>query len=314
MSERNVRAETALPGKEYQGDAQSGKSAGVIGSDTPAVEEKPPVHKLPEVDRKPKQNIPVEVVNAIKAIEGGPLALKVYMDNCVKCGTCATVCPVYFGEPAKKYNPAARSDLIRSIYRKHSTTTGQLLGGLVGARDYRPGEIEEWVEHFYTCTGCRRCAAYCPMGIDNSVITRKGRAILDKLGLTPDTMKRVVEVSLETGNTDGASPEALKAAIEFLEEEMKDEHGIDIKIPVDVKGAEYFYVPPSGDVLVNPEATTGIAKVFYTLGMQDKWTMSSRLFDGANYGLFTGDDASMKADNQPYIEEAKRLGAKVLFM
>ena len=95
---------------------------------------------------------------------------------------------------------------------------------------------------------------------------------------------------------------------------MKDEHGVDIKIPVDVEGAEYFYVPPSGDVLVNPEATTGIAKVFHVLGMQDKWTMSSRLFDGANYGLFTGDDASMKADNKPYIEEAKRLGVNVLFM
>ncbi|UCC79529.1 MAG: (Fe-S)-binding protein [Candidatus Zixiibacteriota bacterium] len=257
---------------------------------------------------------PESIIKAIRAIDDGPKVLKLYMEMCARCGTCAAQCPVYFGDSARKYNPVERSDLIRSIYKKYCTTSGKLLGGLVGARDYREGELEEWAEHFYTCTGCRRCASFCPMGIDNSVITRKGRAILDAAGITPETMSKVVQISLDTGNTDGATPEAFRAAIDFLEEEMKDEHGIDIKIPVDCEGVEYFYVPPSGDVLVNPEATTGVAKVFFVLGMQDKWTMSSRYFDGANYGLFTGSDADMKADNKPYIEEAKRLGCKVLFM
>jgi Fe-S oxidoreductase len=127
-------------------------------------------------------------------------------------------------------------------------------------------------------------------------------------------MRKVVEVSLKTHNTDGASPEALKAAVSFLKEEMRDEHGTDIDIPVDVVGAKYFYVPPSGDVLVNIEATTGIAKVFHALGMGDQWTMSSECFDGANYGLFTGNDAHMKADNKPYVEEAIRLGCEYMFM
>jgi len=254
------------------------------------------------------------VLKAVTAIDNGPKVLKLYMEACAKCGTCSTVCPIYAGRADKDYNPAWRSDLIRRIYKKHCTTAGKLLGSLVGAGDYQDGEIESWARHFYTCTGCRRCATYCPLGIDNSVITRKGRAILDQLGLTPQTMKRVVEISLKTGNTDGASPESFKAAIAFLEEEMRDEHGIDIRIPVDVEGAEYFYVPPSGDVLVNPEATTGIAKVFHVLGLGDRWTMSSRFFDGANYGLFTGNDVNMKDDNKAYVEEAKRLGVKYMFM
>ena len=54
----------------------------------------------------------------------------------------------------------------------------------------------------------------------------------------------------------------------------------------------------------------GIAKIFHVLGQSDNWTMSSKCFDGANYGLFTGDDASMKADNKLYVDEAKRLGVK----
>jgi Fe-S oxidoreductase len=256
-----------------------------------------------------------KIIEAIKAIKNGPQVLKLAMEMCAKCGTCATACPIYYGSDDKKYNPAVRSDILRSIYKRYATTTGKLLRGLVGARDYEEGEIEKWAEQFYACTACRRCAQYCPFGIDNSVVTRKARTILDEAGLTPEVLQKVIKVSLETGNTDGASPKAFKNAIEFLEEEMKDEHdGEDIKIPVDVVGAEYFYVPPSGDVLVMPEATQGIAKIFHVLGLGDKWTMSSRYFDGANYGLFTGSDPDMLADNKPYIEEAKRLKCKTLFM
>jgi Fe-S oxidoreductase len=255
-----------------------------------------------------------KIVSSITAIDKGPKVLKLYMDNCVKCGTCASVCPIYYGDNTQELNPAWRSDLVRKIFKKHCTTSGKVLGAMAGARDYTDGEIKEWVKHFYTCSGCRRCASFCPMGIDNSVITRKGRAILDGLGLTPDQMKKVVDISLKTGNTDGAPPEALRASVEFLEEEMEEEHGIKIKIPIDVEGVDYFYVPPSGDVLVNPEATTGIAKVFHVLGLGDRWTMSSHLFDGANYGLFTGNDVHMKEDNKPYVEEAKRLGVKYMFM
>jgi len=261
-----------------------------------------------------EDNVKEVVVGAINAIDKGPRSMRMYMDMCVKCGTCASVCPVYYGKSEKRYNPAERTDLIRRIFKKHNTVSGRLLGKLAGAEDFNPDDLEDWREIFYECTGCRRCALYCPFGIDHSVITRKGRAILDQVGMTPATMQKVVETSLETGNTDGASPEAFKASIDFLEEEMEEEHGVAIKIPVDVKGSDYFYVPPSGDVLVNPEATMGVAKVFHVLGMSDKWTMSSKCFDGANYGLFTGDDAAMKADNKLYVDEAKELGVKVLLM
>jgi len=150
------------------------------------------------------------------------------------------------------------------------------------------------------------------MGIDNSVITRKGRAIADSLGWTPERLQKVVKISLETGNTDGANEAALKDTVRFLEEEIKDQCSVDVRIPYDAVGADVFFVPPSGDLLVNPEAVMGIAKVFHKLGQS--WTLSSRAFDGANYGLFTGDDKSMKEDNKVYIDEAKRLGCKTLMM
>jgi len=255
-----------------------------------------------------------QVVDSIKAMKDGPRAMRLYMELCAKCGTCASVCPVYYGKSEKRYNPAERTDLIRRIYNKYNTTSGRLFGKLAGAEDFNPDDLEDWQEIFYECTGCRRCATFCPFGIDHSVITRKGRAILDQLGMTPPTMAKVVQISLETGNTDGAGEKVFRDAIAFLEEEMADEHGVEIKIPIDVEGAEYLHVPPSGDVLVNPEATMGLAKVFHVLGMTDKWTMSSKCFDGANYGLFTGNDGHMKQDNKLYVDTAKALGIKTMLM
>jgi Fe-S oxidoreductase len=270
-----------------------------------------PKEKAPTGPEKDPTRIREEVINSCVGLDNGPRVLKLYMEMCARCGTCAEQCPVYQGDPTKMRNPAVRSDLIRSVFKKRKTVSGRLFGNLVGAADF-DGDMQSFVDAFYECTGCRRCATYCPMGIDNSVVTRKGRAIADKLGWTPSRLLKVIEISLETGNTDGANQAALIETVRFLEEEIQEDCGVDVKIPYDVVGADVFFVPPSGDVLVNPEAVMGIAKVFHKLGVS--WTMSSKAFDGANYGLFTGDDKSMKADNLLYVEEAKRLKAKTLMM
>jgi Fe-S oxidoreductase len=267
---------------------------------------------MSEAVNKSKSEIRDAVVKDIAGLKNGPVPMRVAMEICARCGTCAEVCPVYQGKPESRYHPVLRTDRIRRIYKKQCTAAGKLLGGLAGAEDYKDGDIDEWVDAFYECTGCRRCAFYCPMGIDQSVMTRKGRAIVDKMGLTPKRLLDVINISLETGNTDGCTPEGFIDTVQFLEEEMKDETGIDIPIPIDKAGAEIFFVPPSGDVIVNPEALMGIAKIFYALGID--WTTSSVAFDGANYGLFTGDDEAMKEDNKLYVEEAKKFGAKVMMM
>ncbi len=260
-----------------------------------------------------KKNNDYEVVlKEVGGIKSGPVPLRVAMEICARCGTCAQQCPVYQGKPEARYNPALRTDRIRKIYKRYYTPSGRVLRVFSRSGDLNQREIEEWAETFYECTGCRRCAVYCPMGIDHSVITRKGRAIVHKLGKTPKRLLDVTEISLKTGNTDGCSKEAFINTIQFLESEMKEETGIDIPIPVDKEGSDVFFVPPSGDVLVKPEAVMGIAKIFYVLGVD--WTMSSFMFDGANYGLFTGDDEAMKAENLNCVKEAKRLGCKTLMM
>lgn len=250
------------------------------------------------------------VLAAIASIRDGPAALRLSMEICAKCGVCAEQCPIYQGEEARHHNPAHRSDLIRSLYKRHSTAAGKLLSRAAGLGTYQEGEILEWVERFYECTGCRRCAVYCPLGIDNSVITRKGRAVVNALNLTPRRLLDITNNYLDTGNTEGRTREEFFETVGALEREMARESAVEVRIPIDVVGTQFFYLPPVGDVFVNPRSTMGVAKVFHVAGLS--WTMSSRCFDGANHGLFTGDDVAMRAINKRCVEEARRLQVKNL--
>ena len=47
------------------------------------------------------------------------------------------------------------------------------------------------------------------------------------LGKTPPFLLRIIDTSLETGNTDGANEAALKEVARFLEEEMLEESGVE---------------------------------------------------------------------------------------
>ena len=49
----------------------------------------------PSDGTKSLEEIKMGVVDAVRAIKDGPRAMRLYMETCVKCGTCASVCPVY---------------------------------------------------------------------------------------------------------------------------------------------------------------------------------------------------------------------------
>jgi Fe-S oxidoreductase len=247
------------------------------------------------------------VVKSINAIKNGPRAMQLYMDICAKCGTCAENCHVYYADPRKETNPAARSDLIRNMYKKHNTITGKLL---------RKGELTEadfegWVRSFYECSGCRRCAVFCPYGIDNSVLTRKGRAIIHSLGMSPVRIADTQDISDKFGNDEAQPPRAIRAALEFLEEEIEDETGVKVSIPVDQE-ADIVFVPASADLISFPETQMGVAYFFHLIGAS--WTMATDAVDGANFGLFSGDDAHMKRKNKLLHDACLKYKAKMLII
>jgi Fe-S oxidoreductase len=98
--------------------------------------------------------------------------------------------------------------------------------------------------------------------------------------------------------------------MEDFEEELKDDTGLDIKLPVDKKGADILLVTPSADFFAEPhiDGLFGYAKVFHELGVD--WTMSTTASEAGNFGMFIGSYENMRRVSLRVREAALELGVK----
>ena len=234
------------------------------------------------------------------------------LDTCMKCGTCAEVCPVYLASGRQEiYHPVYRSDMLRKVYKRYFTLAGRLFPGLVGAEDLTEDKLNALAENIYRCTICRRCAYVCPVAIDNGLIAREARKIFDAIDIAPDELKKNgTQKQVQMGNATGMPASAFFDMIEFLEEEIEDTRGYKVKIPVDKQGAEYLLMHNAGDYLAFAETVMGAAEVMNAAGVD--WTLNSPetgLNDAVNYGVFYSDSEFANVA-RAHIETAKRLGIK----
>ena len=215
-------------------------------------------------------------------------SLQVYMDICVKCGACTDKCHYYIGSGDPKNMPVARQDLFRSVYRRYFTPAGKIAPGLVGARDFTKDVLDEWFNYFHQCSQCRRCSVFCPYGIDTAEISMAAREIMDTIGLGHKYANEIIGKVHRIGNNLGLPAPALLNTLEGLEEDMLDETGQDIKLPIDVHGAEVLLVTPSADFFAEPHVLglMGYAKVFHAAGTS--WTLSTMASEAGNFGMFIG--------------------------
>jgi len=215
-------------------------------------------------------------------------ALKVYLDSCVKCGACTDKCHYFLGTGDPINMPVARQDLLRKVYKRHFTVAGKLVPQLVGAEDLSEELIADWYRYFHQCSQCRRCASSCPIGIDTAEISMVGRRILDKIGLGQKYSNQIISKALSKGNNLGLPGPALADTLEGLEEDILDETGVPVKLPLDQANADILLVTPSADFFAEPhvDGLIGYAKVFHAAGLS--WTVSSFASEAANFGLFTG--------------------------
>jgi|GEM_PF-1216968 len=254
-----------------------------------------------------KMNHKDEILTATRELSNWPRTLRIYLEICAHCGNCKDACHVYRASPDKRRNPAWRAGRLSSFYKSQTSPLHRLLG----RKQFTDQEIDQWARDFYECTACRRCAQYCPFGIDNSVITRRARSILHTLGKTPKKLLETQDISDRFGNDEGASKEALLDSLTFLEQEILEEKGVAVRFPVDQE-ADYLFVPPSSDIFSSPETLMGCAMFFHATGLN--WTMCSQAFDGANFGLHTGDDAFTKRKSGLLNTACRTLKAKTLVM
>ncbi|NUQ65143.1 MAG: (Fe-S)-binding protein [Pirellulales bacterium] len=256
-----------------------------------------------EEERKPR------LLAKLKELRGSMRSLAVMLDTCVKCGNCVRQCHSYLGTGDPLNAPPARADLMRKLYRRHFTLAGRLLGRITGAEDFDAQTLDAWLTYFYQCNECRRCAVFCPLGVDTAEVTIAGRHLLSELGMVPRFMQQVALNLQKTGNNMGIPKPALLDSVEFLQCEMLEETGLAVKIPVDQAGSEILYIPSSADFFTNVDTIIGVAKMFHALGAS--WTISSAVLEAANFGLLFNDSA-MRAHNRRMRQAAEELGAELV--
>jgi len=110
-------------------------------------------------------------------------SLRVYLDSCVKCGSCTDKCHYYIGTKDPKNMPVGRQDLMRKVYRRYFTLAGKFFPKLVGAEDMTKEVLDDWYSYFHQCSQCRRCSVFCPYGIDTAEISMAAREIMDHIGV-----------------------------------------------------------------------------------------------------------------------------------
>lgn len=261
------------------------------------------------LSRVPGDQLTTRAIEEIQELKEKVRSLSVIMETCTKCGACAQQCHSYLGTEDFNNIPVARADLLRKIYKRYFTWTGKTLGRFVGAEDLDHEMIGKWATYFYQCNECRRCAVFCPFGLDTAEITIAMRQVLTNLGIVPKFMTGIGSNMNKTGNNMGLPRPATLDNCEFMEDEIKEETGVEVKIPVDKPNSDVLYVPSSADFLTNFDTMVGAAKFFHAIGAN--WTISSAIVEAANFGLLF-DANHMRSHNQRLVSEAAKLGAKIV--
>jgi Fe-S oxidoreductase len=237
-------------------------------------------------------------------------SLKVFLDSCVHCGACADKCHYFIGTQDPKNMPVARQELMRSVYRRYFTLPGKLFPKLVGARDLTKDVLDDWYTYFNQCSECRRCSVFCPYGIDTAEVTMAAKEILDAVGYGQKYTNEIIGKVHKIGNNLGLPGPALADTLTGLEEDVKEDTGVDVRFPLDEAGAEVLLVTPSADFFAEPhvDSLIGYAKVFHAAGI--RWTLSSKASEAGNFGLFIGNYEQLRAIALRIREAALELGVK----
>jgi Fe-S oxidoreductase len=243
--------------------------------------------------------------------------LTLSLDHCAGCQTCVESCPIYTASGRNEvYRPTFRSEIFRRIVKKYARRGGKFLAKLTGEDiELNATTILRLLESAYRCTLCRRCAQVCPMGVDNALLTREIRKLFSmELGVAPKELhEKGSVVQLRTGSSTGLKAPVMKDNIEFLDEEILEQTGLNIHTPWDKQGADVLLIHNAGEISAWPENPMAFAIILEAAGIN--WTMSSDLggYDSVNYGLWY-DDAQFARVALRQMQVAKKLGVKKIVL
>ncbi len=196
-------------------------------------------------------------------------AVELALSACTGCGACAEACHVFAASRDPMDLPRSRLELVERM-------------------GHEPGEallLEAFV-HLHRCSLCRRCAAFCPLGLDPSRVVLAGREALAAVGVAAGHICAQAADCFRSGNSLGLLPESWAIQSQAVEQQLAVRTGMDIACPVDEYGAQVLLVPPAADLARHRPSFEAYAKLMHFLGVS--WTTSTYLSDACNPGAYLG--------------------------
>ncbi len=233
-------------------------------------------------------------------------SLKMYLDNCTRCGLCIDACHAYASTGDVRYSAVARAQNIRRLFENYHKFTGKVAPWLNEAVELDERWMEKVYETAFTCTGCRRCMTYCPFGIDTQQIQAIAKAMLIGADMDPKPLTMRAKAEIDKGQKLEVTKEKFAKEVEKVRAEMVEKwpttDGYDL-IPLDVKNADVLFV----SMAEKPSILTA-ARILNAAG--EKWTLSC--FEAVNFGAFLGSQSMTEQIYQRIVSEAEQLGVKEL--
>jgi len=162
----------------------------------------------------------------------------------------------------------------------------------------------------WVCTLCGRCEHACPMNIDLLALLRSARTHRER-DKVPGVLHKGVLMCLKSGNNVGIPTEDFLGLLEDVGMELAEELP-GFKVPIDQKGAKYLFTINSKEPFAEPEDMFFWWRILHAA--KESWTVTSKNWEGVNWGLFTGDDESMKEIVGRIVQNYKEMEAEYLVL
>jgi Fe-S oxidoreductase len=242
----------------------------------------------------------VHTVKTVLASETGA-RLKTYIDTCVHCGLCSQACHWYLSnDNDPRFAPAGKVKQTLPLLT-------------LSRRQLTPENIIRMAEVAYTeCNLCRRCAMYCPFGIDVAYLMLVVRRICHRLGVTPLYLQDTAHSHAATSNQMWVKEDEWIDTLQWQEEEAQDEIET-LRIPLEKEGADIMYS------VIGPEPKYRAQLIYQTAVLMSiagcDWTMpASPGWDNSDMAMYSGDNEIMGRTKKQHFETALRLKVKRIVM
>ena len=235
-------------------------------------------------------------INSVIKNETGA-RLKTYVETCIHCGLCSEACHYYLShDNDPSFSPVGKvKQTMWEMLRKK---------GKVSPDFIRKAAVIAHTE----CNLCKRCAHYCPFGIDIAYIMTVVRRIIHKLGCTPLYIQDTAHSHSVTMNQMWVKGDEWPDTLQWQEEEAQAEIPT-LRIPLEKEGADIMYSVIAPEPKFQAQLLYQAAVIMDVAGVN--WTMPASMgWDNSDMAMFTGDNEIMGRLKRAHFETAARLKVK----